>query len=74
MESDPKSMAHIPSLAKETYKQGLNVLSDAMEIGRVIHSSNNKALEKEIAGIEKEISFLNEGGKVPEVQHWKMHI
>ncbi len=58
-ETDPLSVAHIPALAEETYRQGLSVLTDVLELARVIHSSDKKRLEAEIAELKKEIRSLS---------------
>jgi hypothetical protein len=57
-ETDPLGLAHIPALSEETYRQGLSVLGDALEIGSVINSSDKKSFEKEIDKLEKEIDSL----------------
>ena len=35
--TDPMAVAHIPPLAEETYRRGLSVLSDALELMSAIH-------------------------------------
>jgi len=57
-ETDPLSIAHIPALAKEAYRQGLSVLADVLEVVQVIHSSGRANLEAEIAKLEREIGLL----------------
>jgi hypothetical protein len=59
-ETDSLSAAHIHALSNEAYRQGLSVLSDALEIAQVIHSSDEKSLEAEIAKFELEIKSLEE--------------
>ena len=57
-ETDPLSVAHVPLLAEETYRQGLSVLEDALELMRVTHSSNRERLEEDAAELEREIESL----------------
>jgi len=59
-ETDSLSAAHIHALSKEAYRQGLSVLSDALEIAQVIHSSDEESLEAEIAKFELEIKSIEE--------------
>ena len=59
-ETDSLSAVHIHALSKEAYRQGLSVLSDALEIALVIHSSDEESLEAEIAKFEREIRPLEE--------------
>ena len=59
-ETDSLSAAHIHALSKEAYRQGLSVLSDALEIDQVIHSSDAGRLAAEIAKFEREIKSLEE--------------
>ena len=57
------SVSHIPGLAEETYREGLNVLANGLQLLRAIHTSNKGRLEEEIVAIEKELETLrkNEG-------------
>ncbi len=57
-ETGSMSVAHIPGLAEETYRQGLNVLANELQLSRTIHTSNKARLEEEIVEIEKEIESL----------------
>jgi uncharacterized membrane-anchored protein len=57
-EKDSLGVAHIPALAEETYRQGLSVLEDALEVGLAIHSSDKKNLEEAVKKLEKEIELL----------------
>ena len=57
-ETDPLSVAHIPALTEETYRQGLSVLGDVLELERVVHSSDKQGLEKEIVELERGIESL----------------
>ena len=59
-ETDSLSAAHIHALSNEAYRQGLSVLSDALEIAQVIHSSDKESLEAEIARFELAIKSLEE--------------
>jgi len=57
-DTDPILVSHIPGLAEETYRQGLSVLSDALEIANIVYSSDKGRLEAEITEFEKEINAL----------------
>lgn len=57
-EKGSMSVAHIPGLAEETYRQGLNVLANELQLSRTIHTSNKARLEGEIVEIGKEIESL----------------
>ncbi len=61
-ETDPLSFSHIPALAEETYRQGLSVLVDVLEIAQVIRSSDKERLEEEIGKFEREIGSLEGDG------------
>lgn len=62
-ETDPFAVAQIPALAERTYRQGLSVLNDALELHRAISTSSPGKLEAEIAELEEEIkSFRGSGG------------
>ena len=45
--TDSMAVAHIPTLAEETYRQGFSVLGDALGLMTAIHSPTNERLEKE---------------------------
>ena len=60
-ETDPVSMAHVPVLAEETYRRGLSVLSDALELMNVGHTSGRDRLEKDVAVLEIEVASGDEG-------------
>ncbi len=51
---DPFSVSQIPALAAETYKRGMSVLSDALELIKVVQTPGKEKLEKDIAGLEQE--------------------
>ena len=57
-EIDPLCLAHIPILAEETFLQGLGVLSDALELAKIIHPSDIDNLEKKLSAAENEIEWL----------------
>ena len=58
--------AQIPALAEETYRQGLYVLESVLELLLAIDSSNKRALEAEVAKLEKEITSLRAEGSQSE--------
>ena len=47
-----------PPLAGETYRQGLSVLSDALELMEVAHTSDTERLKRDISGLEGEVEAL----------------
>ena len=57
-DTDPLSTSIVPSLAGETYRQGLNVLSDALELMRAVRTPGRERLEREITGLEREVEAL----------------
>jgi hypothetical protein len=59
------SISHIPDLVEETYREGLNVLANGLQLLRAIHPLNKGRLEEEVVEIEKELENLrkNEGQK-----------
>ncbi len=58
-ESSSISIAQIPGLAQETYREGLNVLVNGLQLSRAIHASNKEGLDAEIVQIQKEIEILS---------------
>lgn len=50
----------IPRLARETYRQGLKVLSNAQELVQAVHASNRDKLEEEIAELQSEVEALRQ--------------
>ena len=58
-EIDPLALVHIPTLVEETFSQGLSVLSDALELSKIIHQSDRCNLEKKLNATEKEIKSLH---------------
>jgi hypothetical protein len=57
-ETDPLAVAHIPALAEETYRQGLSVLEDALDLVRSVDPPDMQRLGAEITELEKEIESL----------------
>ena len=51
-------MAQIPYLAEETYRQGLNVLTNVLELLLATRSSDRRRLETEATKLEGEIQKL----------------
>lgn len=54
----PLALAQIPTLAKETYRQGLSILADALHLMTAIRSPQNERLEREIVEFQKELEAL----------------
>jgi|GEM_PF-2897286 hypothetical protein len=70
VKTDAMSMARIPSLAAETYRQGLSILSNALDLMATIHSTTDGRLEEEIRQLEKDI----ESAKADESQKERLKI
>ena len=58
--TDSFSVSHIPALAIETYKQGMSVLQDALDLTRAVDSADRVRLEFEIRDLEAEIQSLRQ--------------
>ena len=61
-EMDPHSVAYIPPLVEETFRQGLNVLQSARELILVTYAPNRNALEVDTVELTEELEFLREEG------------
>ena len=61
-ETDPLSVAYVPSLAEETYLQGLGVLQDAVSLVQVIRSPGKEKLEERILELEEEVQAFKQEG------------
>ena len=61
------SVARVGVLAKETYAQGLNVLSCALDLMRAVQPSNLGGLRVAIVELESEIASLEIGGAQEEL-------
>ena len=58
--TDPLSVTVLPALAAETYRRGLSVLSDTLDLMNVIQTPGRLKLEKDIIVLEDEIESLKE--------------
>jgi len=58
--TDPLSVTILPALAVETYRRGLSVLSDTLDLMNVIQTPGRLKLEKDIILLEDEIESLKE--------------
>jgi hypothetical protein len=56
--TDPLSLSVIPALAEETYRRGLEVLSDTLDLMNMVRTPRQEKLRKEIAQVEDEIKLL----------------
>ncbi len=54
------SVSHLPGLVEETYREGLNVLVNGLQLSLAIHPLNKGRPEEEIVEIEKELETLRE--------------
>ena len=57
-DSGPLSISFVPSLAEETYRRGLSVLSDALDLMRTSRTPDKERLEREISALEEEVEAL----------------
>ena len=59
-DNDPLSISHLPALAGETYRRGLNVLSDALELMKTVNTPERDRLQSEIAELERDVEASKE--------------
>jgi len=59
-ETDPLALAQVPQLAEETLRQGLSVLSDALDLAQAIYSPERERMEREVATLEADIASLRD--------------
>ena len=64
-ETDPLSISYVPSLADETYKQGLSVLGDAIDLLLAIRNPSQEELEANIAELEITVEASAEDAESP---------
>ncbi len=64
------SIAQIPGLAQETYREGLNVLANGLQLSQAINASNKEGLDAEIVQIQREIEILRKDDR----QHVRVKI
>ena len=57
-DTDPLSMPIVHALAGETYRQGLSVLSEALELMRAVQTPGKERLERELAEMERDVETL----------------
>ena len=57
-ETAPLSVAYVPALADETYRQGIRVLEHALELARAIRSPGTHDLEAEIGALTQELEVV----------------
>ena len=60
------SIRQIPTLAQETYRQGLSLLTNVLEMSLAVHDSGQSALETRLTAVELEIQALEEDGSQAE--------
>ncbi len=61
-DGDPASISRVPALAEETYRRGLSVLSDALELIRAGDASAVESLKRDVAELEKEVEASRADG------------
>ena len=54
-DADPLAMSRVPALVKETYRRGLGVLSNALELMKTAQTPSRESLERAIAALETEV-------------------
>ncbi len=57
-QTDPLSLSTIPALADETYRRGLAVLSDTLELMNIVRTPLKENLEEKIAQVELDIQRM----------------
>ncbi len=55
-ETDPLALSYLPALVDETYRQGLSVLEDALELARATSSPKDQRLDAEIRELEDKVA------------------
>jgi len=79
-EADPLALIQVPALAGETFRRGLSVLDDALELMRAAHGTNRERLKDEISVLECELEasrsdesqrLRNELREERLVMHWQ---
>jgi hypothetical protein len=58
--TDSIALGQLPALAEETFKQGLSVLHDALDLMEASSAADKERLERENRDIEKEIAKLSD--------------
>ena len=58
--TDPLAVSVIPALAGETFRRGLGVLSDTLDLMNVIHTPGREKLEREIMDVEQEVAGIED--------------
>lgn len=59
-ETDPLALSYLPALVDETYRQGLSVLEDALELARATSSPKDQRLDAEIKELEDKVCAVAE--------------
>ena len=54
-DAEPLAMSRVPALVKETYRRGLGVLSNALELMKTAQTPSRESLERAIAALETEV-------------------
>ncbi len=55
---DPLSISVIPALVEETYRRGLGILSDTLDLMNLVRTPGKEKLEKEIEQVESDIKLI----------------
>jgi DNA-binding SARP family transcriptional activator len=67
-ETDPLALSYLPALVDETYRQGLSVLEDALELARAISAPKDQRLDAEIKELGDKVAAAagkaDEAGRV----------
>ncbi len=58
-ETDPLALSYLPALVDETYRQGLSVLEDALELARATSSPKDQRLGAEIKELEDKVAGVS---------------
>ena len=68
--SDPLAIAQVPALAQETYRQGMSILVDALDLAKTMDSSGVGKLQSEATKLESEMESM--GGDENQVVRLRM--
>src|SRR5262245_31769902 len=64
--TDSLSIGQLPALANETYRQGLSVLQDALDLNRAVTVTDRKRQEDEIDDLETRVAAAKRADAEPE--------
>jgi serine/threonine protein kinase len=72
--SDPLSVSILPALAEETYRRGLSVLSDALDLMNAIRTPSKERLLQDIAAARADVDALRDDASQAERLHLRQEV